>query len=121
LTKRLYDSVTWRRMRERQLAKHPLCSMCLSRGLTVQATVADHIIPHHEDRKLFFDPTNLQSLCPQCHDSRKRMIEKHGYSQACDAEGLPIDISHPWYQEKVERSKKRREDKKHDRGKSNRK
>jgi len=112
LTKRLYDSVTWRRMRERQLAKHPLCSMCLSKGLTVQASIADHIIPHHGDRKLFFDPTNLSSLCQPCHDNRKRQIEHHGYSQACDAEGLPVDITHPWYQEKVERSKKREKDKK---------
>jgi len=87
--------------------------MCLSRGLTVQATVADHIIPHHGDCKLFFDPTNLSSLCQPCHDNRKRQIEHHGYSQACDAEGLPVDITHPWYQEKASRDKKRREDLKH--------
>lgn len=95
--KRLYDSVQWRRMRARQLAKHPLCDMCLRRELYVPATVVDHIIPHRNKRALFSDPGNLQSLCEPCHNSRKKMIERHGYSQACDVDGLPLDPGHGWY------------------------
>ena len=95
--KRLYDSSEWRKMRDRQLAKHPLCDMCLRRELYVPATVADHIIPHRNNLKLFYDIDNLQSLCETCHNSRKRMIEKHGYSQACDINGLPLDPGHGWY------------------------
>ena len=97
--KRLYDSSTWRKMRKRQLAKHPLCSMCLARGRHKIATVADHIIPHHGDEKLFKDPDNLQSLCAICHDSRKALIENKGHSAACDVNGFPLDEGHPWREE----------------------
>lgn len=97
MTKRLYDTPQWRKMSKRQLAKDPLCAMCL---VDTPATVADHIIPHHDDRKVFFDVDNLQSLCAPCHNSRKKMIEKHGYSQACDVDGLPLDPGHGWFRKK---------------------
>lgn len=100
MTKRLYDTPVWRKMRAKQLAKDPLCSMCSIRDIVTPAAVADHIIPHHDDPELFYDGDNLQSLCAPCHDSRKKMIEKHGYSQACDVDGLPLDPGHRWFRKK---------------------
>ena len=93
--KRLYDSTTWRKMRKRQLAKHPLCSMCLARGRHKIATVADHKIPHHEDVELFYDPDNLQSLCAICHGEKRRK-EHGGLYMGCDINGMPLDNDHCW-------------------------
>ena len=87
-------------MSKRQLDKDPLCKMCGDeKPPYTPATVADHIIPHHDDPELFFNG-ELQSLCAPCHNSRKKMIEKHGYSQACDEDGLPLDPGHGWFRKK---------------------
>jgi 5-methylcytosine-specific restriction enzyme A len=60
----------WERMRIDFLRQHPLCVLCLAKGITTAANVVDHIVPHRGDRKLFDDPNNLQSLCKPCHDSK---------------------------------------------------
>jgi 5-methylcytosine-specific restriction enzyme A len=94
--RRLYDTREWRKMRARQLAEHPLCAMCERMGRITAATIADHIIPHNNNHKLFFDNNNLQSLCSTCHSGIKRMADIHGYSQACGVDGIPVDLNHPW-------------------------
>jgi 5-methylcytosine-specific restriction enzyme A len=98
--KRLYDTRTWRKMRARQLAEHPLCAMCERMGRITEAKVADHIKPHNNDPLLFYDINNLQSLCSSCHSGIKRMADIHGYSQACDVDGNPVDVNHPWMKER---------------------
>ncbi|WP_435645121.1 HNH endonuclease [Butyricicoccus porcorum] len=47
----------------------------MKQGRYTRATVVDHIVPHRGDPKLFWDQTNWQSLCKQCHD-RKTMTEE---------------------------------------------
>jgi len=37
--------------------------------------VADHVVPHRGDRRLFFDLGNLQTLCKTCHDTHKQRAE----------------------------------------------
>jgi len=86
MRKRLYDDPIWRKMRARQLQQ----------GRITPATVADHIVPHRGDPKLFYDPNNLQSLCALCHNARKKLQEIHGYSPACGIDGQPLDAGHPW-------------------------
>ena len=39
-----YGSGRWKRLRARQLKDHPLCVLCLGRGVVTVATVADHIV-----------------------------------------------------------------------------
>lgn len=92
----LYGTTRWRKMRKRQLKAEPLCAYCLRSGVSKSATVADHIKPHRGDSKLFFDPSNLQSLCACCHNSAKQAEEIHGYHSMVDADGYPIDERHPW-------------------------
>jgi hypothetical protein len=90
----LYDR-RWRRRRERQLRAEPLCRLCLAlRGRTVEATIADHVVPHRGDPELF--EGELQSLCAPCHDSWKRAIEEGGTIKGCDASGRPLDPAHHW-------------------------
>ena len=95
--RRLYDSVQWRKARARYLAAHPLCVMCLRVGRERRATVVDHIKDHGGDPGLFWDEDNWQGLCAACHSGSKRVMTKHGYSQATDASGFPVDVGHPWY------------------------
>lgn len=40
--------------------------------------VADHIVPHRGDRRLFFDLDNLQTLCAECHSTHKQRAEARG-------------------------------------------
>ena len=68
--KKLYNDPRWKRMREAQLVKDPWCAECLNRGEHTLATEVDHIVPHDGDPQLFFDETNLQSLCKPDHSSK---------------------------------------------------
>jgi len=70
--KRLYNSPQWQSMRNTQLAKDPWCADCLKHGEHVPATDVDHVVPHHGDPVLFFDETNLQSLCQSDHSIKTR-------------------------------------------------
>jgi 5-methylcytosine-specific restriction enzyme A len=70
--------------------------MCLARGLSVPATVADHVEPHHGDWNAFV-LGKLQSLCKPCHDSAKRTQELRGYSTEIGVDGWPTDPNHPAY------------------------
>lgn len=62
-----YDS-RWVKARLRYLAQHPLCAICYQSGRTQKADVVDHIKPHRGDKSLFWDESNWQSLCKECHD-----------------------------------------------------
>lgn len=72
-----YDS-KWRKARIGFLTKNPFCIFCREKGIIKPATVVDHIIPHKGDKKLFWDKTNWQPLCKQCHD-RKTVKEDGGF------------------------------------------
>jgi 5-methylcytosine-specific restriction protein A len=86
----------WQKARATFLRRSPLCVDHQKRGRIVVATVVDHIIPHQGDQSLFWDSSNWQSLCKQCHDSNKQRIEKSGLVVGCDLTGLPLDPKHHW-------------------------
>lgn len=89
----LYHSRRWRRMRAAQLTAEPLCRFCRDRDDVTVATVADHIKPHRGDEALFWDPSNLQSLCAPCHDRDKALIEAGRTVVAFGADGWPVSLS----------------------------
>lgn len=68
-TKRGYGS-RWQKARVGWLSKHSLCARHELQGITVAAIVVDHIIPHKGDMALFWDRSNWQSLCKECHDEK---------------------------------------------------
>ncbi|MFC6585923.1 HNH endonuclease signature motif containing protein [Sulfitobacter pacificus] len=57
--------------------------------------VVDHVIPHRGDEALFYDPKNLQTLCPDDHDQNKQRFEARGYSEERGEDGWPVDPMHP--------------------------
>ena len=89
-----YSTSFWLRRRKLQLKHEPLCQMCLARGIVTPAKVADHIEPHQGDWNKF-KLGALQSLCFNCHDRTKRLIDLHGYGLDVDDDGWPTDPKHP--------------------------
>ena len=62
-----YSNARWKKVRNSQLSKAPLCQRCLSFEMVTIATDVDHQTPHRGDKKLMWDAGNLQSLCKSCH------------------------------------------------------
>lgn len=94
-SKELYSTKEWKAIRAKRLHKEPLCRMCKQMSISTPAYIVDHIIPHKQDRKLFFDYNNTQSLCKPHHDSTKQSMESRGFSRQIGDDGWPIDPLHP--------------------------
>ena len=60
----------WKAYRASFLTKNPLCVACSSKGLVEAAKIVDHITPHNQDSKLFWDKQNHQGLCVPCHTNK---------------------------------------------------
>lgn len=89
---RLYKTAAWRRLREYQLSRQPLCEFCLRTEDVTEATIVDHIKAHKGDLELFHDPSNLQSLCKHHHDSAKQMIDLGKKVVTYGIDGYPIEL-----------------------------
>ena len=66
--KRLYETwhPTWRRIRNEQLGREPLCRECKNHGRITAANTVDHISGDTFDNRA----EALQSLCKACHDRK---------------------------------------------------
>ena len=64
-----YRKAPWRKARQRQLDKQPLCERCLANHKLVTATVVDHIDPVRLGGS-FLDVNNHMSLCTSCHNRK---------------------------------------------------
>lgn len=96
IDKVIYTHSRWRTARKRFLNANPLCKEHKERGLVVEATIVDHIIPHRGNERLFWDENNWQSLCKPCHDSHKQRFERSGHVVGCGLDGIPVDPRHHW-------------------------
>ena len=85
----------WRKVRAGYLAQHPLCRMCEGRGLTVAATVVDHVERHSGDLVKFWN-NDFQPLCKPCHDGAKQREELGQIDHACGVDGWPLSPLHDW-------------------------
>ena len=73
-----------------------LCNYCLRQGKYSPVEVVDHKEPHKGNEVLFWDQSNWQSLCKDCHDSLKQAKERSGLYPGCGSDGIPLDPDHPW-------------------------
>ena len=85
-TERGYNA-RWYRYTKAYLAEHPLCAICEQQGIVEQAEMVDHIIPHHGDPNLFWDPNNHQPLSLACHN-RKTATQDGGYGKVLRVGGI---------------------------------
>ena len=68
-----YNTREWKDLRALKISEQPLCEHCLKENKFVEANVVDHIIPiYKENINLFYDYSNLQSLCNNCHFKKTR-------------------------------------------------
>lgn len=82
----------WQRARVRFLREHPLCAMCEDGGRLTPASIVDHKVPHRGDQDLFWDESNWQSLCGNCHNSHKQRLERSGKApRVIGEDGWPVD------------------------------
>jgi len=70
-----YHSPRWRKLRAWKLAQSPHCQECAKQGIIEQATDVDHVQRHRGLEALFWDLSNLQSLCHRCH-ARKTIADR---------------------------------------------
>lgn len=68
--KHLYSTSMWKKARKQFLQEHPLCEECKRNGVIKAAEIVDHRIPHKGNEQLFWDESNWQSLCKECHDRK---------------------------------------------------
>lgn len=85
-----FSKAQWDHVRRAHLQVEPLCRTCKSNDKNVSASHVDHIRAHHGDPNLFWDETNLQSLCHSCH-SRKTAAHDGGFGNTPHMNGRVED------------------------------
>jgi 5-methylcytosine-specific restriction enzyme A len=76
-----YSTARWRRLRSDVLLRDLYtCQMpaCGKVEPNTAQLVADHVVQHRGDERLFWDPANIQTLCKPCHDRAKQRLERRG-------------------------------------------
>lgn len=72
-----YKTARWRALRFKVFTRDLFtCKGCGRLEGDPSRLVADHIIPHRGDARLFWDEANLQTLCKSCHDRLKQAEEQ---------------------------------------------
>ena len=72
VVRRMRSTKRYQRWRSEILRNEPLCRACAESGFTVGADEIDHIEPVHLSPERFWDRTNIQPLCRECHENKHR-------------------------------------------------
>jgi 5-methylcytosine-specific restriction protein A len=74
-----YSTKQWRQLRWSVLVRDRFtCAICGNLEAQTAKLVADHKQPHRGDERLFWDASNLQTLCASCHSGAKQRAEQAG-------------------------------------------
>ncbi|TXM72890.1 HNH endonuclease [Methylobacterium sp. WL12] len=96
-----YGTPEWKALRASKLKASPICEPCQRRGRVVAANTVDHRISITNGGPAFPLLSGLMSMCPACHNAKTRAVDRPGGSgvafPGCDASGLPVDPSHPFF------------------------
>lgn len=84
------DGAAWRKLRASVLRAQPLCRC------GEWATDVDH----KDNNATNNERSNLQGLCHECHSRKTQADMGNRVRWGCDANGMPLDPSHPWHSEK---------------------
>ena len=97
-----YNTARWKRLRIAHLDMEPACRGCAAMGRMTIANTVDHIVPISEGGSAFPGHEGLASYCPSCHGAKTARGSEAGAirttkpRKGCDANGNPLDPSHPW-------------------------
>ena len=86
------DGKAWRTLRAAVLRETPLCVLC-------RTAVASEV-DHRDDDPTNNERSNLSALCKPCHSRKTNADRGHKVAWGCDVNGMPLDPSHPWNNEK---------------------
>jgi 5-methylcytosine-specific restriction protein A len=75
-----YSTPEWRRLRMDVFLRDSFTCQCGCETLITnpRERIADHKVRHRGDRRLFFDPGNVQTLWKPHHDGWKQRLERAG-------------------------------------------
>ena len=91
----MYQTNHWRKVREIQLSKQPLCQSCLTTGRVSMANHVDHLFKWNAIGKQAFYNNIFQSLCVECH-SVKSGLEKRGIYRHYTSNGIKDYVLHDY-------------------------
>lgn len=97
-----YNTARWQRLRLQHLMREPLCRGCETMGRLTPANTVDHVTPISEGGPAFPGHDGLASYCARCHSAKTARGSEAGAIRStkprkgCDADGNPLDPSHPW-------------------------
>lgn len=87
----IYNGKLWKKTRAAYLAKHPLCEVCLSRGVATPATVVHHVqhltAENVNDPVIVYGFDNLIASCAPCHYQHHHTAPKIGGHFDFDEDG----------------------------------
>lgn len=112
--KAIYNSAAWKRLRAAHLAIEPTCRACAAMGRITRADTVDHVIPMSEGGPAYPGHDGLASYCAPCHNAKTARGSEAGAVRStkprkgCDANGRPLDPSHPWRARKLLRADTKR-------------
>ena len=97
--RKLYKTKQWRHLREeiivRDMGLCRKCGVALKLGPNGKtAAIVHHKKPHKGNLELFYKPSNLISVCKECHDGPIQSEEKLGFSTEIGDDGWPVDENH---------------------------
>lgn len=79
---RWYKTARWCRLRLAIFTRDLFtCRTCGHLDGNTSRLVCDHVKPHRGDAVLFWDESNLQTLCKSCHDRIKQAEEQASLHQ----------------------------------------
>lgn len=73
---RMYSTQRWKKLSIVFRKRNPLCCECERNGLVRTADLVDHIKPAKENPELFFEWSNLRSLCQGCHNDIGKKVRR---------------------------------------------
>jgi 5-methylcytosine-specific restriction protein A len=74
---RLYDTQRWKRLSAKVRQLETTCRACYVEGRPPKPSRhVDHIVPHRGDLARFYDRTNVQALCAECHSAKTRREQR---------------------------------------------
>lgn len=89
LYRRLYRTARWQRVRQYQLATHPLCQWCMEQDIVTEATEVHHDGAHRGDLDRFWNGPFV-STCKPCHASRGQLEDNGKTVVRYGPDGWPI-------------------------------
>ena len=67
-----YSGRRWRKLREKFLSVHPICTDCNLIGRTTAAVDVHHKARRRDSPELAYEWSNLDALCHSCHSKETR-------------------------------------------------